>query len=60
MNEMRWLKKQVPIRKEVSPGSYGGAMMDAVETVRVLQYREWRNTINDWTKWFDVPEVDDE
>lgn len=47
--------RTVPTRIEVSPGSYGGTMMDGTATIRVLQY--WAE---DLFEWVDVPEVRDE
>ena len=68
MIELRWLKKTIPTRVEANPGSYGGAMLDGVKTIKVLQYRQKVDhhdmfvvdEFKTWTKWTDVPEVEDE
>jgi len=63
MIQLRWLVKEVSTRKELRPGSYGGAMIDGTKIVKVLQYRDtilkeyhigYLKSV--WSDWKDVPE----
>jgi hypothetical protein len=60
MIQLRWLVKEVSTRKELRPGSYGGA---GTKIVKVLQYRDtilkeyhigYLKSV--WSDWKDVPE----